>query len=138
MEERKYQKEEGKDDYSEFSPWIKNLRSEIKLGEKYLANKDYSLAHDHFYYASKIAERNGLVKIEKECLVSAGNAKYEEGGWLNYQRAAHCYGSVGERGLLEKMCKELKFKEEDITPGSWMGMARFLANRNSGRYEFGK
>ena len=110
----------------------------MKLGDKYFANKDYSLAHNHFYSASKIAEKNGLVRIAKECLVNGGNSKYEEGGWINYQKAADCYASVGEKGLLEKMFSELKYNEEDITPGSWMGMARSLANKNARRYEFGK
>jgi len=121
----------------ELSPWINALRSEMELGDTAFARRDYSSAHRHFYSAYRMADKNGLARIAGECLVRAGDAACEDGGWLNYQKAGYCYALAGDREKLEGLLKELKYSEEDITGGSWMGMARTLADMNKERYYHG-
>lgn len=110
---------------------IKGL--EEKAGE-HIKNRDYWKAYEDYYRAAVKARDFGLIRMYHNYMVLAGNAVYEEGGWLNYQRAADCYAAVGESELIEKMLKELNYNEEDITPGTWMGMARALAEINRKRY----
>jgi len=163
MEDKEYQRQEGKNDAEkaylpkgkleslfvseETNPsnygeekrvnklsGTEEIKSLDALGKKYIENKDYFKAYEAYSKAAIKARDLGLSRMHLDYLVLAGNAVYKEGGWLNYQKAADCYATVGEKGLLEKMFKELHYSEEDITPGSWMGMARDLVNINKGRY----
>jgi hypothetical protein len=118
---------------SRFSP-VPEIRSLESLGKKYFEEREYAKAHDAYSGAAIKARNSGFMRVYANYMILAGNAAYEQGGWLNYQRAADCYASVGERGLLEKMLKELKYREEDISGGSWMGMARDMAKINESRY----
>lgn len=119
-------------------PELEELIKLDESGRKHFEDKSYRLAYIAYRQASAFAKRFGLIKMYVDYLIKAGDMAREEGGWLFLQEAAHCYALAGDRQRVDGLLKELKYREEDITSGSWMGMERTLADINNRRYQHGK
>lgn len=122
----------------QLSTRLKEIQELEKKADLHSENKDYHLAYRAYMQVASKAERFGLARMYANYLIKAGNAAREEGGWLFLQNATDCYARAGEREKVEDLLRELKYQEEDISGGSWMGMARTLADINQGRYQYGK
>lgn len=106
---------------------VQAYKNAAKIAKSY---NRYDLAYHCFRSIAETFSKKRLEFLARQYWVLAGDAIYQEGGWLDYQRAADCYALAGEKGLLKNIFQELHYSREDITPSSWMGMAKCLADIN--------
>jgi hypothetical protein len=109
---------------------LKEIQELEKNGELYSQKRDYHLSYKAYARAASKAKELGLERIYADYMIKAGDAAWEEGGWIYIQTAADCYAYAGDRKRVDRLLERMHYKEEDITGGSWMGMARTLADIN--------
>lgn len=115
------------------------IKKEIEAGDLAFEEQRYDQAYHCFGRVAYYLGVNNLKLLSRKYQVLSGDcAKRDKNPYYYAQEAGFAYSLAADQGKLEAHLKDLGYGEKEVHPGTWMAHARFLAEHNQGRYEYGR